>query len=55
LKTKVFNKQYWINRITKEIEENGEPIWYDADLIKKLDHFNILTIDLNRMALITLK
>jgi hypothetical protein len=55
LKTKEFNKMYWINRITKELEENGEPIWYDADLIKKLDYFKILETDLNRMSLITFR
>ncbi|MCE5220118.1 MAG: hypothetical protein LLF98_02325 [Clostridium sp.] len=55
MKTKEFNKMYWINRITKELEENGEPIWYDADLIKKLDYFKILETDLNRMSLITFR
>jgi hypothetical protein len=48
-------KEYWINRITKELQENKEPIWYDADLIKELNYFKILEIDLNHMALITFK
>jgi len=46
-------KQNWINRITEELQQNQEPIWYDADLIKQLNYFKILEIDLNHMALIT--
>lgn len=48
-------KEYWINRLTAELKANNEPIWYDADLIKSLDYFKILKIDLNHMALITFK
>ncbi len=48
-------KQYWINRITQELKANNEPIWYDADLIKSLEYFKILKIDLNCMALITFR
>lgn len=48
-------KEYWINRISAELKENSEPIWYDADLIKSLDYFKILKTDLNHMVLITFR
>lgn len=48
-------RKYWIDRITEELKRNNEPIWYDRDLIKKLDYFKILETDLNCMSLITFR
>jgi hypothetical protein len=48
-------KNYWINRITKELQKNNAPIWYDTTLIKELDYFKILETDINYMSLITFR
>lgn len=48
-------REYWIKRITEELNSNGEPIWYDRDLVKQLDHFKIIETDLNDMSLITFR
>ena len=48
-------REYWIKRITEELNRNGEPIWYDRDLVKQLDHFKIIETDLNHMSLITFR
>jgi hypothetical protein len=48
-------KQYWINRITKELQANKEPIWYDTTLVRQLDCFKIIETDINYMSLITFK
>jgi len=49
------NKEYWINRITEELNKSKEPIWYDTTLVKQLDYFKIIETDLNRMSLITFR
>jgi len=48
-------KQYWINRIVKELQTNNDPIWYDTTLVKSLDYFKIIETDLNYMSLITFR
>jgi len=35
--------EYWINRITQELKDNNnQPIWYDADLIKEINFISMI-------------